>query len=525
MPRNWRRKALACALVASLSFSNLHSAQTPATAQVPNPHHAFSLPAGSSKFNTDFFYKILGGALPLFAAIIGIVAFVTKTTAQNSADPKQTHPAKPEGELTPHVTTAPPTTESSTFWFPDAPNNPTQPAPETIPPASGNPSAEPTDSAQPGINNTAGKQTDLSSLSSSSSSSPPRKQNPSTPDTGSDSSVARQVQRVLDEINSQRRSQGLNPVTLDAELSKAEQKDAEDFIKSGSFQTDYSMRVVPISGEDPVVGYRESIAKYDFLAQLVRRPDLKKVAIGLATNGFWWGGSARFVTEGDALTSDDDRVSKLVDRINEARKKNGVNPLQLAPSFNAEEVAWAKHMKDINRLYFSGIKRAVWRAHDPLEAVAVWAQQSGFNFILTDARYSHVAVGLYQDGDEFWISVRPITQGVALQERAKQIESVIAAINEKRTAAGLGVLTVDDQHQSHLQKQAELFVNGKVVQQQLPLTEVYALADDPLAATDKLFSQKKNSDVLLRSNASKITVAIAEKDGFYAVAVKVPHKR
>ncbi|AKK06218.1 hypothetical protein CMUST_09510 [Corynebacterium mustelae] len=519
MPRNWRRKALACAVVASLSFSNLHATQAPAVAQVATPHHTISLQAGSSEFNPEFFYKILGGAAPLFAAILGIVFWVTRSTPKESTE---TSKQSADTGLAPHTTTAPPTTESSTFWFPGTTPSPAQPSPEAAPPASNNNPVEPADAAAPNINNTAGKQTDLSSLSSSSSSTPPRKQNPATPGSESDSSVPRQIQRVLDEINSQRRSHGLNPVMLDTELSKAEQKVAEDFIRSGVFQTDHSMRVVPISGEDPVIGYRESIAKHDFLKQLVTRPDLTKVGIGLATNGFWWGGLARFVTEGDSLTTNEARVTKLIDRINQERRKNGVNPLHIAPSFTADEVAWAKHMKEVNKLYFSGTRRAVWRAHDPLEAVAVWAQQSGFNFILTDSRYSHVAVGLYQDGDEFWISARPITPGVALQERTKQIESIITAINNKRRTAGLSPLTVDDHNHTHLQKQAQLFANGKIVQQQLPLTEVYALADDPLAAAENLFAQKKNSDVLLYPRASRITVAIAEKDGFYAVAVKVP---
>ena len=111
-----------------------------------------------------------------------------------------------------------------------------------------------------------------------------------------------------------------------------------------------------VSGPDPVESYQKTLKEQDYFRQLAERPDVTKVGIGLAGNedGSWWGGFVHFQSEGEALSTNEQRMTKLVEKLNAARAARGAGALQLAPSFNPEEQQWAQHMKDQNKAYDQG---------------------------------------------------------------------------------------------------------------------------------------------------------------------------
>ena len=58
------------------------------------------------------------------------------------------------------------------------------------------------------------------------------------------------------------------------------------------------------------------------------------MGIGLAGNedGSWWGGFVHFQSEGEALSTNEQRITKLVEKLNAARAARGAGALQLAPA-------------------------------------------------------------------------------------------------------------------------------------------------------------------------------------------------
>jgi len=307
-------------------------------------------------------------------------------------------------------------------------------------------------------------------------------------------------------------------VTLDTALSAKQQARADEFLKSGGRVFDDSGSVIIVSGPDPVESYQKTLKEQDYFRQLAERPDVTKVGIGLAGNedGSWWGGFVHFQSEGEALSTNEQRMTKLVEKLNAARAARGTGALQLAPAFNPEEQQWAQHMKDQNKAYYQGYFRAVGRNRDPLAVVDSW-DTPGFREILTGKKYTHVAIGLVQSGNEWFVSARPLTSGQIASDQ-QRIDTIVRQINAERAKKNLAALTLDAKLSASMQSDAEKFSRSQRVSFPLPRRVVLDLTADPTESVSTWLGNKDSRDVIMNPKATKVGVALAQNNGLFGVA-------
>ena len=307
-------------------------------------------------------------------------------------------------------------------------------------------------------------------------------------------------------------------MTLDTALSAKQQARADEFLKSGGRVFDDSGSVVIVSGPDPVESYQKTLKEQDYFRQLAERPDVTKVGIGLAGNedGSWWGGFVHFQSEGEALSTNEQRMTKLVEKLNAARAARGAGALQLAPSFNPEEQQWAQHMKDQNKAYYQGYFRAVGRNRDPLAVVDSW-DTPGFREILTGKKYTHVAIGLVQSGNEWFVSARPLTSGQIASDQ-QRIDTIVRQINAERAKKNLAALTLDAKLSASMQSDAEKFSRTERVEFPMPRRVVFDLTADPTESVSTWLGDNKSRDVIMNPKATKVGVALAQNNGLFGVA-------
>ena len=402
LPKKWRRSAVTVVLVPSLMCGG-HAVVAPTASAAP------ASSAGSSNVGStgsaalpgipDNIIRVLGPALPIVAFLATVFAAATAFSRSGShTSHSSSTSTNPSPSASAEATTSgsqQPTTPSTSVEAPapTASEHPTATA-EAVRPVQTNGTANQgskTGSSNP--NNRGAGTTGGASTSTA----------PWKPEAGTED-TSQQIQRLLDEINKPRIAKHLQPVTLDTALSAKQQARADEFLKSGGRVFDDSGSVVIVSGPDPVESYQKTLKEQDYFRQLAERPDVTKVGIGLAGNedGSWWGGFVHFQSEGEALSTNEQRMTKLVEKLNAARAARGAGALQLAPAFNPEEQQWAQHMKDQNKAYYQGYFRAVGRNRDPLAVVDSW-DTPGFREILTGKKYTHVAIGLVQSGNEWFV--------------------------------------------------------------------------------------------------------------------------
>ncbi|MDO4631414.1 MAG: CAP domain-containing protein [Corynebacterium sp.] len=496
--RNWKHRSLVFILVPSIMCGS-HTVTASATPQQAQSHQAqLSSDNLAIPGIPDNILRILGPAIPvisLLAAVFAAAATLSKSGSASSANQlssRQTPSATPSTEVP-----FPTTSEQSTATANPAP--PTQ------------------------TNGKDNQESGTGSASTSNSSNPQTpKPTATTKPAETPKNTKQQIQRLLDEINRNRQAKGLKPVTLDTALSVPEQVRAEEFIKAGGTVSDSSGQVVIISGAEPVAAYKEVLASNSYFQKLAERADVTKVGIGLATNGDWWGGFIRFQTEGRALSTNEQRMAKLVEKINAARAAQGAAPLQLAPAFNPEEQQWAQHMKASHKLYYQGIRRAVGASEDPLDVVSQWQNNEGFRFILTGKQYTHMAIGLVQDGNRWIVSARPLTEGVALNNNQQRIDAIVKKVNAERAKKSLKPLIFDTSLQERMQSKADAFSRSQQVWYTLPVQEIFALEEDPIAAVDAWLAKEESKNVLFSPTATKVGVALAQHNNYFGVAAIIP---
>lgn len=506
LPKKWRRSAVTVVLVPSLMCGG-HAVVAPTASAAP------ASSAGSGNVGStgsaalpgipDNIIRVLGPALP-------IVAFLATVFAAATAFSRS-------GSHTSHSTSAEATTSGS-----QQPTTPSTSVEAPAPTASEHPTATAEAVRPVQTNGTAnqGSKTGSSSPNNrgagttggASTSTAPWKPEAGTEDT------SQQIQRLLDEINKPRIAKHLQPVTLDTALSAKQQARADEFLKSGGRVFDDSGSVVIVSGPDPVESYQKALKEQDYFRQLAERPDVTKVGIGLAGNedGSWWGGFVHFQSEGEALSTNEQRMTKLVEKLNAARAARGAGALQLAPAFNPEEQQWAQHMKDQNKAYYQGYFRAVGRNRDPLAVVDSW-DTPGFREILTGKKYTHVAIGLVQSGNEWFVSARPLTSGQIASDQ-QRIDTIVRQINAERAKKNLAALTLDAKLSASMQSDAEKFSRSQRVSFPLPRRVVFDLTADPTESVSTWLGDKDSRDVIMNPKATKVGMALAQNNGLFGVA-------
>ena len=516
LPKKWRRSAVTVVLVPSLMCGG-HAVVAPTASAAP------ASSAGSGNVGStgsaalpgipDNIIRVLGPALPIVAFLAAVFAAATAFSRSGS---HTSHSSSTSTNPSPS-TSAEATTSGS-----QQPTTPSTSVEAPAPTASEHPTAT-AEAVRPvqtnGIANQGSKtgssspnQHGAGTTGGASTSTAPWKPEAGTEDT------SQQIQRLLDEINKPRIAKHLQPVTLDTALGAKQQARADEFLKSGGRVFDDSGSVVIVSGPDPVESYQKALKEQDHFRQLAERPDVTKVGIGLAGNedGSWWGGFVHFQSEGEALSTNEQRMTKLVEKLNAARAARGVGALQLAPAFNPEEQQWAQHMKDQNKAYYQGYFRAVGRNRDPLAVVDSW-DTPGFREILTGKKYTHVAIGLVQSGNEWFVSARPLTSGQIASDQ-QRIDTIVRQINAERAKKNLAALTLDAKLSASMQSDAEKFSRSQRVSFPLPRRVVFDLTADPTESVSTWLGDKDSRDVIMNPKATKVGMALAQNNGLFGVA-------
>ena len=488
LPKKWRRSAVTVVLVPSLMCGG-HAVVAPTASAAPGSS------AGSSNVGStgsaalpgipDNIIRVLGPALPIVAFLATVFAGATTSGSQQP--------------ITPSTSVEAPA--------PAASEHPTMTAEAARPVQTNGTVNQGSKTGSSSPNNRGAGTTGGASTSTA----------PWKPEAGTED-TSQQIQRLLDAINKPRIAKHLQPVTLDTALSAKQQARADEFLKSGGRVFDDSGSVVIVSGPDPVESYQKTLKEQDYFRQLAERPDVTKVGIGLAGNedGSWWGGFVHFQSEGEALSTNEQRMTKLVEKLNAARAARGAGALQLAPSFNPEEQQWAQHMKDQNKAYYQGYFRAVGRNRDPLAVVDSW-DTPGFREILTGKKYTHVAIGLVQSGNEWFVSARPLTSGQIASDQ-QRIDTIVRQINAERAKKNLAALTLDAKLSASMQSDAEKFSRSQRVSFPLPRRVVLDLTADPTESVSTWLGDKDSRDVIMNPKATKVGVALAQNNGLFGVA-------
>lgn len=516
LPKKWRRSAVTVVLVPSLMCGG-HAVVAPTASAAPGSS------AGSSNVGStgsaalpgipDNIIRVLGPALPIVAFLATVFAAATafsrsgSHTSHISSTSTNPSPSASAGATT--SGSQQPTTPSTSVEAPApaASEHPTVTAEAARPVQTNGTVNQGSKTGSSNPNNRGAGTTGGASTSTA----------PWKPEAGTED-TSQQIQRLLDAINKPRIAKHLQPVTLDTALSAKQQARADEFLKSGGRVFDDSGSVVIVSGPDPVESYQKTLKEQDYFRQLAERPDVTKVGIGLAGNedGSWWGGFVHFQSEGEALSTNEQRMTKLVEKLNAARAARGAGALQLAPSFNPEEQQWAQHMKDQNKAYYQGYFRAVGRNRDPLAVVDSW-DTPGFREILTGKKYTHVAIGLVQSGNEWFVSARPLTSGQIASDQ-QRIDTIVRQINAERAKKNLAALTLDAKLSASMQSNAEKFSRSQRVSFPLPRRVVLDLTADPTESVATWLGDKDSRDVIMNSKATKVGVALAQNNGLFGVA-------
>ena len=516
LPKKWRRSAVTVVLVPSLMCGG-HAVITPTASAAP------ASSAGSGNVGStgsaalpgipDNIIRVLGPALPIVAFLATVFAAATafsrsgSHTSHISSTSTNPSPSASAGATT--SGSQQPTTPSTSVEAPApaASEHPTVTAEAARPVQTNGTVNQGSKTGSSNPNNRGAGTTGGASTSTA----------PWKPEAGTED-TSQQIQRLLDAINKPRIAKHLQPVTLDTALSAKQQARADEFLKSGGRVFDDSGSVVIVSGPDPVESYQKTLKEQDYFRQLAERPDVTKVGIGLAGNedGSWWGGFVHFQSEGEALSTNEQRMTKLVEKLNAARAARGAGALQLAPSFNPEEQQWAQHMKDQNKAYYQGYFRAVGRNRDPLAVVDSW-DTPGFREILTGKKYTHVAIGLVQSGNEWFVSARPLTSGQIASDQ-QRIDTIVRQINAERAKKNLAALTLDAKLSASMQSNAEKFSRSQRVSFPLPRRVVLDLTADPTESVATWLGDKDSRDVIMHSKATKVGVALAQNNGLFGVA-------
>lgn len=516
LPKKWRRSAVTVVLVPSLMCGG-HAVVAPTASAAP------ASSAGSGNVGStgsaalpgipDNIIRVLGPALPIVAFLATVFAAATafsrsgSHTSHISSTSTNPSPSASAGATT--SGSQQPTTPSTSVEAPApaASEHPTVTAEAARPVQTNGTVNQGSKTGSSNPNNRGAGTTGGASTSTA----------PWKPEAGTED-TSQQIQRLLDAINKPRIAKHLQPVTLDTALSAKQQARADEFLKSGGRVFDDSGSVVIVSGPDPVESYQKTLKEQDYFRQLAERPDVTKVGIGLAGNedGSWWGGFVHFQSEGEALSTNEQRMTKLVEKLNAARAARGAGALQLAPSFNPEEQQWAQHMKDQNKAYYQGYFRAVGRNRDPLAVVDSW-DTPGFREILTGKKYTHVAIGLVQSGNEWFVSARPLTSGQIASDQ-QRIDTIVRQINAERAKKNLAALTLDAKLSASMQSNAEKFSRSQRVSFPLPRRVVLDLTADPTESVATWLGDKDSRDVIMNSKATKVGVALAQNNGLFGVA-------
>lgn len=515
LPKKWRRSAVTVVLVPSLMCGG-HTVVAPTAAAAP------ASSAGSVGSSTgsaglpgipDNIIRVLGPALPIVAFLATVFAAATAFSRSGSHTSHiSSTSTNPSPSASAEATTSgsqQPTTPSTSVEAPApaASEHPTVTAEAARPVQTNGTVNQGSKTGSSSPNNRGAGTTGGASTSTA----------PWKPEAGTED-TSQQIQRLLDAINKPRIAKHLQPVTLDTALSAKQQARADEFLKSGGRVFDDSGSVVIVSGPDPVESYQKTLKEQDYFRQLAERPDVTKVGIGLAGNedGSWWGGFVHFQSEGEALSTNEQRMTKLVEKLNAARAARGAGALQLAPSFNPEEQQWAQHMKDQNKAYYQGYFRAVGRNRDPLAVVDSW-DTPGFREILTGKKYTHVAIGLVQSGNEWFVSARPLTSGQIASDQ-QRIDTIVRQINAERAKKNLAALTLDAKLSASMQSDAEKFSRTERVEFPMPRRVVFDLTADPTESVSTWLGDNKSRDVIMNPKATKVGVALAQNNGLFGVA-------
>jgi len=516
LPKKWRRSAVTVVLVPSLMCGG-HAVITPTASAAP------ASSAGSGNVGStgsaalpgipDNIIRVLGPALPIVAFLATVFAAATAFSRSGShtshISSTSTNPSPSASAETTTSGSQQPTTPSTSVEAPApaASEHPTVTAEAARPVQTNGTVNQGSKTGSSNPNNRGAGTTGGASTSTA----------PWKPEAGTED-TSQQIQRLLDAINKPRIAKHLQPVTLDTALSAKQQARADEFLKSGGRVFDDSGSVVIVSGPDPVESYQKTLKEQDYFRQLAERPDVTKVGIGLAGNedGSWWGGFVHFQSEGEALSTNEQRMTKLVEKLNAARAARGAGALQLAPSFNPEEQQWAQHMKDQNKAYYQGYFRAVGRNRDPLAVVDSW-DTPGFREILTGKKYTHVAIGLVQSGNEWFVSARPLTSGQIASDQ-QRIDTIVRQINAERAKKNLAALTLDAKLSASMQSDAEKFSRTERVEFPMPRRVVFDLTADPTESVATWLGDKDSRDVIMNPKATKVGVALAQNNGLFGVA-------
>ena len=516
LPKKWRRSAVTVVLVPSLMCGG-HAVVAPTASAAPGSS------AGSSNVGStgsaalpgipDNIIRVLGPALPIVAFLATVFAAATAFSRSGSHTSHiSSTSTNPSPSASAEATTSgsqQPTTPSTSVEAPApaASEHPTVTAEAARPVQTNGTVNQGSKTGSSNPNNRGAGTTGGASTSTA----------PWKPEAGTED-TSQQIQRLLDAINKPRIAKHLQPVTLDTALSAKQQARADEFLKSGGRVFDDSGSVVIVSGPDPVESYQKTLKEQDYFRQLAERPDVTKVGIGLAGNedGSWWGGFVHFQSEGEALSTNEQRMTKLVEKLNAARAARGAGALQLAPSFNPEEQQWAQHMKDQNKAYYQGYFRAVGRNRDPLAVVDSW-DTPGFREILTGKKYTHVAIGLVQSGNEWFVSARPLTSGQIASDQ-QRIDTIVRQINAERAKKNLAALTLDAKLSASMQSDAEKFSRTERVEFPMPRRVVFDLTADPTESVSTWLGDNKSRDVIMNPKATKVGVALAQNNGLFGVA-------
>ena len=516
LPKKWRRSAVTVVLVPSIMCGG-HAVVAPTASAAP------ASSAGSGNVGStgsaalpgipDNIIRVLGPALPIVAFLATVFAAATafsrsgSHTSHISSTSTNPSPSASAGATT--SGSQQPTTPSTSVEAPApaASEHPTVTAEAARPVQTNGTVNQGSKTGSSNPNNRGAGTTGGASTSTA----------PWKPEAGTED-TSQQIQRLLDAINKPRIAKHLQPVTLDTALSAKQQARADEFLKSGGRVFDDSGSVVIVSGPDPVESYQKTLKEQDYFRQLAERPDVTKVGIGLAGNedGSWWGGFVHFQSEGEALSTNEQRMTKLVEKLNAARAARGAGALQLAPSFNPEEQQWAQHMKDQNKAYYQGYFRAVGRNRDPLAVVDSW-DTPGFREILTGKKYTHVAIGLVQSGNEWFVSARPLTSGQIASDQ-QRIDTIVRQINAERAKKNLAALTLDAKLSASMQSNAEKFSRSQRVSFPLPRRVVLDLTADPTESVSTWLGDKDSHDVIMNPKATKVGLALAQNNGLFGVA-------
>ncbi|WP_314974533.1 CAP domain-containing protein [Corynebacterium matruchotii] len=516
LPKKWRRSAVTAVLVPSLMCGG-HAVVAPTASAAPGSS------AGSGNVGStgsaalpgipDNIIRVLGPALPIVAFLATVFAAATAFSRSGSHTSRiSSTSTNPSPSASAEATTSgsqQPTTPSTSVEAPApaASEHPTVTAEAARPVQTNGTVNQGSKTGSSNPNNRGAGTTGGASTSTA----------PWKPEAGTED-TSQQIQRLLDAINKPRIAKNLQPVTLDTALSAKQQARADEFLKSGGRVFDDSGSVVIVSGPDPVESYQKTLKEQDYFRQLAERPDVTKVGIGLAGNedGSWWGGFVHFQSEGEALSTNEQRMTKLVEKLNAARAARGAGALQLAPSFNPEEQQWAQHMKDQNKAYYQGYFRAVGRNRDPLAVVDSW-DTPGFREILTGKKYTHVAIGLVQSGNEWFVSARPLTSGQIASDQ-QRIDTIVRQINAERAKKNLAALTLDAKLSASMQNDAEKFSRTERVEFPMPRRVVFDLTADPTESVSTWLGDNKSRDVIMNPKATKVGVALAQNNGLFGVA-------